>query len=1021
MHRIARALLCAFLAAPLAAIAASAESHDCSVRVWQTDSGLPEDSVRCIAQDRDGYLWCGTYNGLVRFDGADFKSVQFSSSPNPLANRVLALLSDREGALWVGTDGAGLFRISHGGVQCFQRKDGLCAEIVLGLAEDPSGGIWIGTSEGLNHFAAGLITSPGGDADGPLAREFISQLCYDSEGRLWIAAKSKVLDYENGRFVDRPIPDQFRNIPLCICAGQSGSVWVGQFNGSLLGFSGGGWSASAEPARFGNAQSVICSKDGELWIGTSGGLCRYARGVWSTIPIPTVVSNPDVLTVYEDREGSIWVGTQGGGLAQVRRNKVTMLDAQMGLRNAHVQALLEGEDGKVMAGMRLGGLMEGTIHGGFADVFDQREFDPKSSVWTLMRARDGALWVGSFGQGLQRFGAGPPVRYQPAKNSPAMVDQITALITDRAGEVWVGTYQGLYTPEGQEELAPVDVLGQYVRLPVSALLEDLDGTLWAGYFGYGIVHFAGGNATHFGRSEGLPTDFVRTLYQDKSGVLWIGTEAGLSRKEGNTLFTYTMASGLPDNRISQILEDDDANLWLGTSNGIMRLKRSDLDAARRRRDAQIPAFSLGLADGLTSVECTGGYSPAGLKTRSGQLWFATTNGIAVIDPKECEPSHEPARTFIESVQAGGRRTLSRSPLGEAQLGFSKLIEFSSHTRNIEFRYTSTLLSDAEKVRFKHRLVGFDDHWSEPTASRTISYAYLPPGKYRFEVMARNLDGKWGPRADPVIFSIARPPWQNPWLLGLESLAAIGVITAFIRFFSYRRLRDRLRVLEAEQAIARERHRIAQDIHDEVGSKLSRLSFLSDLAVQEGKVENNAARQQFAAISETARDSVRALDEIVWAANPRHDTLQSLAHYICRYAEEFFEGSPIECRFHVDHTMAETQLPPEVRHGVFLSTKEVLSNVLKHSKASRVEIRVTTEGAMARVEISDNGRGFDCMAAAPRLQNRNHEREGNGLANLRSPLASLGGECLIDSEPGAGVRIVLQVPWSPVQNALATSP
>jgi signal transduction histidine kinase len=469
-----------------------------------------------------------------------------------------------------------------------------------------------------------------------------------------------------------------------------------------------------------------------------------------------------------------------------------------------------------------------------------------------------------------------------------------------------------------------------------------------------------------------------------------------------------MRGGLLDNTISHILEDEDGNLWLGGDRGIVRVKKRDLDDLTTHKIPAVYPQIYGRTDGMLSEECTSGFFPAGLRTKSGLLLFPTLKGIVVVDPRHTVSSPAPA-VVLEQVLVDG---VSELPVSQASGGVNaknarkdvpiESLRLAPGKHTLEFHYTGLSFDAPERVRFRYRLEGLDLNWVEAGTRREAFYSFVPPGVYRFVVIACNADGVWNMDGDSLALTVLPHFWQTWWYVGLMALGTVVVGAGGARIVVKRRLQQHLKRLEQERVLERERTRIAQDLHDIMGAKLCHISFLSEHARlrQEVPVE---LREEMRSISDDSREVLQSLDEIVWAVNPEKDTLYHLASYIGQYAQEYFRRTGIECELDIPARVPAQPISSQSRHHLFLAVHESLANILKHSGATLARITITCRNADFEVVVSDNGGGFDPASSESNLQS---SAAGfcNGLGNMRRRLADLGGRCVIESRPGQGTTI-----------------
>jgi signal transduction histidine kinase len=496
---------------------------------------------------------------------------------------------------------------------------------------------------------------------------------------------------------------------------------------------------------------------------------------------------------------------------------------------------------------------------------------------------------------------------------------------------------------------------------------------------------------------------ILSLYEDADNVLWIGTKgSGLLRWREGVVNAFTSAGGLFSDAIYSILEDGHTNLWLNSSRGIFRLEKKQMEAVIRGRRSVVNSISYGKADGvLSSGQYRDVTQPSACKDAQGRLWFRTTQGVAVVNPDEVRVNDRPPPVLIQEILAD-KASVGASALS---LEVAREIAVKPGHGELEIHYAALSFRAPEKNQFRYKLESVDLNWVEAGTRRVAFYNNLHPGRYRFQVTACNNDGVWSETGASITLLLKPHFWQAGWFLSLGILAAVGFVGGTARYVTRRRLERKLALLEQQHAVEKERARIARDMHDELGAKLTRISFQGALARRSG-ANPPETDQRIAQMSETARELVLSLDQIVWAVDPDNDSLESLANYICRYAGEFFENSPIGCKFSIPRTLPPCHLSTDVRHNVFLAVKEALNNAHKHSGASRVTLTISAGVDKFEITIADDGRGVGNGEGGETDKSR---RAGRGLVNLRERLASINGKFELKSEPGQGAEVRLIVP------------
>ena len=951
-------------------------ARECVLETWRSAQGLPANNVTALAQTPDHWLWIGTTNGLARFDGVRFQT--FGESQGLPSLRVTALAADGRGALWVAMQDGGLAWRENGS---FHRLPAAAAppdETVLALATDAGGTLWAGTSAGLYEFRGGKFHRRASGLVSRIARD------WSGEG-VWFINSGRLVRWAGGaEGMPKPTLDPAKFGSLgALATGADGAVWFGGANEYIARF------AEGKVTTFAEGHSIfttllwelLVTRGGDVWMGTKGsGLARLRGGALLSFGTEDGLPSNSITALCEDDEGNVWAGG-GDGLTRISPRRCAAITLNDGLSHSVVMSLAEDASGELWLGTGAGGLNRS--RDGRAEPFSPSYVLDNETISALLAARDGVLWAGTARSGLARLEAGKITFLTTAHGLPE--NAVTALCEDADSGLWIGspTRGAAYFFAG--EIATPPALAALAGERITAIVCDPDQRVWFGTGVHGIARLDGGHLTRWTVAEGLAGNAVRTLREDAAGTLWAGTGAGLSRWRDGRFESFTARQGLPDEVVSQILDDAAGHLWLGTNRGIHRVLHRSFEDVSAGRAGRLEVLSLDKGDGLPSLECTGGFHPSGLRLRDGRLGFGTVAGLAIVDPARFTNPPAAPPVIIEEMAVGNHPPTPPDAV---------TAPFADNARSAKFRFTALSYTAPQRVRFRYRLEGLQTGWTAAGPERTAAYEFLPPGSFRFRVQASREGSAWSEAS--VAFRIPAPWWRTPWAVGAAILAGGGAVAGAVRFITRRRLKRHLRIVEEKLALERERSRIARDIHDQLGANLTHIALLSAGGQD---CSPGALRERFTAIAASSNELVQAVDAIVWAVNPRHGNLESLARYLTRFAEDFLAPAAPRLRLDVPVELPPTPLSPELRHNLFLATREALNNCVRHAAATEVRLRLGVETGVLTIVVEDDGRGF---SAAP-------GDDGDGLGNMRRRLAESGGACEISSAPGRGTTVTFTLP------------
>jgi signal transduction histidine kinase/ligand-binding sensor domain-containing protein len=991
-------------------LAVSAQAERLPIKTYTVADGLLRDNVKKIKQDSRGFLWFCTADGISRFDGYAFTN--FTTSSGLPDRHVNDFLETNAGIIYVATDG-GLAKLNPKGL-ADSRENPLFTVILPDdekarsfqvLFEDQAGSVWAGTGAGLYKINArseleafALDRSPAGND-----AVSINAIIKDRRGALWVGGEDSKLfrvlpDGEVERFgAENGLPDAHISTLL---EDKNGRIWAGlspHYGAGLFLLVG-------EPRKDQNiVEHLFTVKDGlpsvwitdlyedgdKFWIATTRGLCLWqgagGASVCKTYTAKNDLCDYDVWTITRDKDGNLWTGSKCGAKKWARYGFTSYAEAD-GTANPLVNSIFENAAGELFVSFNDGdGRAVSRFNGEKFDLV-KPNFSSKAfyfgSGWrqTVRQDRAGDWWFPT-GHGLYRFSR--PKRFEDlAQIVPQKIEtgakgtEVYRLFEDSRGDLWIttiGNTNELWRWERKSNTwhdhSQAAGFGKN-RLGLS-FAEDKSGNLWigTGESESALVRYRDGQFKAFGRTDGVPEGWLTDLFVDHLGRLWISDPAaGVLRLDdvnaGELNFArYTPAEGLSSIGVSCLTEDEFGRIYIGTGRGLDRLNPET---------GQIENFTT--ADGLPNS-----YLEVAYRDKNNNLWFGTANGLARLVPEPVRRRQAP-NIFITALHVSGV-SQPISILGETAI---PLFELDSDQKQVTVDFIGLGASLGEKLKYEYRFGEAD--WTA-TSERTVNFANLGAGKYQFEVRAQTADRLVSQPAT-VSFRIAAPHWQRWWFI-----AALLALTALVIYGFYRFRLSRL--LE----VANMRTRIATDLHDDIGANLTKIAILSEVAQQQSGQKNteNGTDNLFGSVAEISRESVSAMGDIVWAINPKKDSLLDLTRRMRSFAEDILERRDIRLEFHAPLPAPDLKLDANIRRNIYLIFKESVNNIVRHSGASVVKIDFLFAGKELVLQVADDGKGFDTQ----------QEYDGNGLLNIKNRARDCGGRLEIDSVTGKGTKIVFR--------------
>ncbi len=952
------------------------------VREWHAEEGLPHEDVLQLLQDRRGYLWVASRDGLARFDGTTFLPC--------------AAPEARQTFLWMAEDADGSLLLTPRSGDPVRYRGGVFTKEPLpspytgrpigNLLLSPDGARWYSLRGAVLRVTQSDVQAFG-PTDGISAQNW-TRFAVDGQGRVWLASDLLLARYEEGRLVRVPLITNGTGIR--IASTRHGGPWVITDSQVLK------LDESQQVVEIAKIPPLIGShyvnaacedRNGLLWLGTrSQGV--HLIGPDRQLHVPT--SSDNIVAMMEDRDGTIWVGANTGGLNAIVPKVYALYDKSSGLTATAVSAICEDNAGDIWVANGDGGVVR--LRGSQIEKWLLRHDSRVFAAGSVTRHPEGGVWVtGGTGSALFHV-TGDSDRALLVEDVPSGGIYATDF-TAKSGDLWAATADrrvGRLRGHTYQTFGPADgVSANGVR----TFAETAGGDILVGTNEGTLLRFDGTRFVAVLPPEARAASAINAIHI-VGDQFWLGTASnGLIVCAGAQVVHLDSDHGLPDDNITQFVPDDQGNLWCGSGRGVFRLRVSDVQRFVRGETRTVSALRLGKDEGLGTITCQGLSGPGAVTGRDGRIWFATRQGVLAIDPAAQALTPRPPTVTIEQVRTDD---VPQAP--------SRPFIVNPQARKIELRFSVLCLAAPSRVRTRYRLTGFDTEWVVGGSGRVATYPRLAPGTYRFEVAAGFGDPTVAESTDSVEIVMPRRWWQTIWF----QIAAFGVlvagVTLVVRAWSHRRLRLQIEKLERESAVDRERARIARNIHDDVGASLTRISLLT-----QATSPNSPEAEKLNRIYETAREITRSFDEIVWAVNPHYDTLESFISYLTDFAQQFLGVAGIRCRLDIPATLPSIPLSSDTRHDLFLCCREALNNVVKHAAASEVVVRLIFTAPRLVIIIADNGRGMSSGRAEPAA---GRVSAGHGVGNLRQRMERRGGSCTIESPASGGTTVTLTIEISP---------
>ena len=933
--------------------------------------------MHCIAQTPDGYLWIGSEEGLIRFDGLNFRFINPPSSLSLSVRNVLSLASDDDGSLWIRLQDSKIIRYRNGIFKPIEIRSKRHYGIISVMYARKGGGPILSTGAGASFQFNGsyFVDVP---HDNMEAGAIVISLANTPDGTAWKGTRDSGLFAIRGGQVTairKGLPDTKINTLLPVGAHD---LWIGTDNG-VVRWNGEDLTSAPVPAALARVQALamVSDRDQNIWIGTARGLLRVNGQGVAPVGENNTRSFGTVTCLFEDREGNLWAGGTSG-ITRLRDATFSTFSTHEGLPSNNNGAIYVDSAARTWFAPIEGGLFwmkDGNVHQVAADGLS------KDVIYSITGDKSD-IWIGRQHGGLTHLlcEENRITAHTYTHRDGLAQDSVYTVHRSRDGAIWAGTLSGGVSVLRDNRFATYSVANGLLSNTVTAVVDSADGTIWFGTTS-GLTALARGRWKTYVMQDGLPSDEIDSLYAGSANVLWIGTAKGLAFLD----FTGVHRPG-PEldplrRSIFGIAEDRQGSLWVTTSARILRINREKLLHSTLDR-AGLHEF--GLADGLQSVEGVQ-RSQTVIADSLGQIWFSMGRGISVTDPSRTVGS-APAIASIETASADGT-PFDRTPIPR----------IPASSQRIAFNFSGVSLSIPERVRFRYKLDGFDRDWSSPVATREAVYTNLDPGTYRFRVLASSSDGQWNSPEAVAPFIIEPALWQTWWF---RLLCITAVVAAVLLAFRLRMLQMAAELnLRFEERLA-ERTRIAQELHDTLLQGCLSASMQLDVAYDQ-LPGDSPVKPSLGHILQLMRQVVDEGRNALLGLRSRDRGPDDLEQSFSRVAQELALHEHVSYRLHVEGKLR--QLHPLIRDEVYRIGREALVNSFRHADATAIDVELTYAANHLSLSVRDDGCGID----EPTLRTG---REGHwGIPGMRERAQRIGAKLRILNNIHGGAEVELFVP------------
>ncbi len=969
------------------ALVTTASSKKFVIQNWGIEEGLVTNRIFNISNDKNGFIWLATDNGLVRFDGLQFvtynrkntsliknnlvtniftdddKNICFTASKNYFIKNidgtfqkiyndtiiekhlVFRKIFNFKNKLWILTY-KGIFLLSDNKVFPQKKFLNIPSKNISAIAKDNSDSLWIMIrNDGLYKYSNGSLKKK--CLTTKLNNRNITKIFFDSKNRIWLSSKTGIIVGKIGELLDSKLTKTFHKILLRdFSEDKSGNIWI------------------------------ATSRNGLFFIDTSNHISNITKlnGL-----------SDDSITDFKIINGNIWVSTLNGGLNLVSIAKLNVLDKNSGLSSQYTNSFYNDFDNSILIGTNKG-LFKLNNQNNITNV-KQLPYLQNKHIYAIKRDKNNNLLIGTRLFGLYVVKKNKIINYN-SKNRLGN-DFVRTIFVDDDNTLYVGTNSGGVDILKQDSTIHITRKDGLTNDLIAFIHKSKDGKFWIGTSGGGVnILFQNKIIKSFNKRNGLKGNIISSIYEDINGTIWLSINGGgLAKIEDNKITNYTVKDGLFSNKLLNIACDKKNNFWFTTPFGIFSVKKNDIENYSKGKIPSINYNFYGKADGMPVERCTGSSPQTAILSNNNILFVSTAKGAVVINSNNINSTSNTIKLIIDKITVDDKTIPPKHYLN-----------LPNNPQKVAFGFSAINFRNPHSSNIFYKLSNVDSEWQEAGENRTVSYSHLPFGKYTFEIKTGNNKKNNNIAYASVALSIPPRFWERKSLQLLSFILFILFVIAVTKYINGIKYKRKLHLLELEQALEKERIRISKDMHDEVGANLTKMSLLGEIA-KKYISDPGKLKKYLNQITNTGVEVASSLDELVWTVNPKNDKLDRLISYIVQFVEDFLSTTDIKLNLTLPEKIPSDYISAELRHTIFSVIKEAVNNSIKHSKCSKISLKFVLKENILQVIIKDNGIGYDFNKI---------DNFSNGLNNMKTRIESVNGKIIFISKPLNGTEIKIEL-------------